>query len=283
MNELHDTDPGDGARIAYRVFGEETAPALVLLHATLSTSGQLLGLARLLAAGGHRVLVPDRRGSGASRLEPARQVPVTRQVDDALALLDAEGIARAALVGHSFGGVVALELAARAPERVRAVVAFEPPYVAVAGERERTGMEAIGRATDEAFLAGGRPAAARAFMTAISSAAAWEALPKRTRAFLESEGGGAYADAGMGGLAPDALGGITAPVTLLAGTRSEPFYRPLARALADRIPGARLRVLDGLAHTSPITEPALVAPAILEALASWDASAASVPALESAP
>ena len=49
-------------------------------------------------------------------------------VDDVRAYLDARGIGRAAFVGISMGGVIALEMAARHPERVEAVVAYEPPY-----------------------------------------------------------------------------------------------------------------------------------------------------------
>ena len=104
-------------------------PLVVLLHATLSTGRQLAPLARALAAPGDlRVVAPDRRGSGERRLDPPRAVDVAEHLADLAALLDAEGAGRAVLVGHSFGGVVALEAAARLPERVAAVVAYEPPY-----------------------------------------------------------------------------------------------------------------------------------------------------------
>ena len=59
---------------------------------------------------------------------------------------------------------------------------------------------------------------------------------------------------------------ITAPVTILTGGASEPFYAPIAEAVAARIPGARRDTLDGLSHPAPITEPVLVAAAIRAAL-----------------
>jgi len=62
-------------------------------------------------------------------------------------------------------------------------------------------------------------------------------------------------------------------VTILTGTASEPFYAPIARAVVERIPGARLVVFDGLRHTAPITDPEPVAAAILQAIA-----AAGIPA-----
>ena len=49
---------------------------------------------------------------------------------------------------------------------------------------------------------------------------------------------------------------------LLTGSDSEPFYAPIAAELARRIPGARVRALEGLRHPSPITDPPSVLAAI---------------------
>ena len=156
---------------------------------------------------------------------------------DLEALLDGEGMGRAVLLGHSFGGVVALEAAARLPDRVVAVVAWEPPYGPLAEARVRRAFARVARATVEAGVAEGRPAAARAFMRGVAGRRAWDALPERTRTFLEAEGGGAVADAAMRGLEPDGLARIACPVTIVTGSLSEPFYAPIADALAATIPG----------------------------------------------
>jgi pimeloyl-ACP methyl ester carboxylesterase len=243
-------------------------PFVVVLHATLSTGRQLAPLARALAAGGDlRVAAPDRRGSGARRLDPPRPVTIAEHLADLEVLLDGEGVGRAILVGHSFGGVVALEAAARLPDRVAAVVAYEPPYVAIGDARARRGFEEIARATAEAANRDGPAAAARAFIDGVGGPGAWPALPERTRSFLAGEGGGAVADVAMTGIDPDGLAGIVCPLTILGGGGSEPFYAPLADALAARIPGARRRILDGLRHTAPITDAPAVAAAVREALA----------------
>jgi pimeloyl-ACP methyl ester carboxylesterase len=71
----------------------------------------------------------------------------------------------------------------------------------------------------------------------------------------------------MAGLDPAALAGIACPITILTGGASEPFYAPIADALAARIAGARRFDLPGLRHTAPITEPYAVAAAVRAALA----------------
>jgi pimeloyl-ACP methyl ester carboxylesterase len=60
---------------------------------------------------------------------------------------------------------------------------------------------------------------------------------------------------------------IAAPVTLITGGASEPFYEPIADELARRIPGATRIRLDRLTHTTPITDPSAVVDTILAALA----------------
>jgi 3-oxoadipate enol-lactonase len=260
----------DGANLFYRAFaaanGAERGIPIVLLHATLSLSVQLIGLARLLAVRGP-VFALDRRGSGESAMPVPRPLDVVVHVADIAALLEAEEITAAILIGHSFGGVVALEAAARLPGRVCAVIAWEPPFGPLADAETRAGFATLATATGRAHMAGGAAAAAATFLDGVAGDGAWQALPDRARAFIAAQGDGAYVDAALGGLDPGGLSRIVAPVTILTGTASEPFYGPIARAVVERIPGARLVVLDGLRHTAPITAPEPVAAAILEAIA----------------
>lgn len=267
----------DGASLAYHAFtaahGAEQRTPFVLLHATLSASVQLAGLARLLAAGGP-VFALDRRGSRESAVPVARALDVAVHVADVAALLDAEGIAAAHLVGHSFGGVVALETAARHPGRVRTVTAWEPPYGPLADAETRAAFATVASATERAHASGGAAAAAAAFLDGVAGEGAWAALPDRVRAFLAAQGNGAFADAALGGLDAARLPRITARVTVLTGTASEPFYAPIARAVVERVPGARLVSLEGLRHPAPITDPEPVAAAIREAVAAAGIAAA---------
>lgn len=257
--------PG-GEAIGWRVTGAGPR-AVVLLPGTLSTAAQLDRLAAALAAPGDlTVHALDRRGSGSSRLATARPLDVAVHVADLVAYLDARGIERASLVGVSFGGVLALETAARRPDRVASVVAYEPPYGAIAEPTDRAWFEALAAATAAAHRTGGPAAAAETFLRAVAGDAAWERLPDRARAFLAAEGDGALADSSLTGLDPAGLARIGVPVALLTGDASEPFYAPLADALAARIPGARRVRLAGLRHTSPIIEAGAVAEAVRAAL-----------------
>jgi O-succinylbenzoic acid--CoA ligase len=232
-------------------------PALLLLHATLSSGAQLLRLAAELAPHG-RVLLLDRRGSGGSRMAVAAPVDVARHVADAAQVLAACGERDAIVVGHSFGGVVALELAARDPGLVRAVAAWEPPYLPLAAEADRDALLRVAGLVRRAHAARGPAGAARVFMDIVSPGA-WDRLRSAQREALEAEGDGVLADAAMPDLDAESLRAIRVPVRLGTGDASEPVYAPITAALATRIPGATVTVLPGLRHFAPIVTPGPVA------------------------
>jgi pimeloyl-ACP methyl ester carboxylesterase len=201
-----------------------------------------------------------------------RPLDVAVHVDDALAVLDAEAVADAIVVGHSFGAVVALELAARHPGRVKAVVAWEPPYAPLADPATRALIADAGAATVRAHAAGGAPAAAETFVRAVAGDAALEALRGRSRDFILGEGDGALVDSSMRGLEPGGLARVAVPVVIAVGAASDPFYLPIADRLARRIPAARLVVLPGLRHPAPITDSQPIAALVGEVLAALDAA-----------
>lgn len=91
---------------------------IVLLHAGIVDSRAWEALTPFLLDAGHRVLAFDRRGTGASTTE---DVEFSNRADT-VAVLDAVGLGRAALVGNSIGGQVALDTAIEYPDRVAALV-----------------------------------------------------------------------------------------------------------------------------------------------------------------
>src|SRR5690242_15580020 len=107
-----------GCRLRYLVAGE--GEPLVLVHGLGGAASNWLALAPLLLPG-RRLLVPELPGHGGSSPLPA--APSLNAYADPLAsLVENEGASPAAVVGHSLGGAIALRLAIRRPETVRAVV-----------------------------------------------------------------------------------------------------------------------------------------------------------------
>ena len=109
-----------GCRIAYAVHGV-AGPALLLIH-SLGTTRELFAAQREPLGVHFRVVEFDLRGHGDSGA-PAGDYTLGQLAADALAVLDAAGIARAHVLGLSIGGLIALELAARAPARVDRLIA----------------------------------------------------------------------------------------------------------------------------------------------------------------
>jgi pimeloyl-ACP methyl ester carboxylesterase len=229
---------------------------VLLLPGTLSTAAQLdpvaASVARRANATVHAI---DRRGSGSSRLARVEPLDVGIHVRDLAAYLDARGIPAAAVVGISFGGVLAVEFSARHPSRALAVVAWEPPYGALAGSAAQAWLRTVADRTAAAHRAGGSAGAAETFLRLIAGDPAWDGLTERSRARLAAEGDGALSDSALVGLDPDGLARITAPTIIVTGGASRQFYEPLAAAIVARIPGARQVALEGRSHAWPLTDP----------------------------
>ncbi len=101
-------------------------PCVVFIHGALNDHSVWTLLARWCAHHGHGVLALDQPGHGRSAGAPLASVEAL--ADWVLALLDAAGVATAALVGHSMGSLIALEAAGRAPERVTRLVMMGTAY-----------------------------------------------------------------------------------------------------------------------------------------------------------
>jgi pimeloyl-ACP methyl ester carboxylesterase len=95
-------------------------PTVVFIHGVLNDHSVWILQTRYFAHHGWNVLAVDLPGHCRSAGEPPRSVQEAARF--IIALLDAAGVRRAALVGHSFGSLIALEAAASAPERVSQLV-----------------------------------------------------------------------------------------------------------------------------------------------------------------
>jgi pimeloyl-ACP methyl ester carboxylesterase len=119
--------PTGGGEVAFLDFGAPSRPVdVVFLHANgFNVRAYRTILAPL--AGELRALAPDQRGHGKTRLPT--DYPRTSWLDlkdDLIAFLDAMGLARVVLAGHSMGGTASLLAAAEVPHRVRALVLLDP-------------------------------------------------------------------------------------------------------------------------------------------------------------
>jgi lipase len=105
-------------------WGDPAAPPAVCLHGISAHGRRFRRLAEERLARRHRVLAPDLRGHGRSGWEPPWTIAT--HLDDVLETVAAAGVECADWIGHSFGGRLVLELAAREPERVGRVVLLDP-------------------------------------------------------------------------------------------------------------------------------------------------------------
>lgn len=107
------------ATLFFRDLGGAGHPPLVVLHGMLGSSRNWQTAGRDLANTFH-VLAPDLRNHGESPHDPVMDYPA--MMDDVLGWLDAQGLERVNLLGHSMGGKVAMLLACRHPQRVERLI-----------------------------------------------------------------------------------------------------------------------------------------------------------------
>lgn len=112
-----------GVRLAYRAWGREAAPPVVLLHALGEASADWAPVARALAPS-WPVYAPDLRGHGASDWPGG--YTIDQLTDDLAAFLDALSLDRVVLGGHSIGAPPAYLYAAGHPERVARLILEDP-------------------------------------------------------------------------------------------------------------------------------------------------------------
>jgi pimeloyl-ACP methyl ester carboxylesterase len=242
----------DGLRIAYRAAGGG-AP-VVLLHGGWSDGRewrlQLEGLADEF-----RVIAWDAPGCGASA-DPPSDFALDDYADAAASLLVVLGLERAHVVGMSFGGALAIALAARHPTAVRSLV-LASAYAGWKGSLPPDEVAArVARVVEEADEPPERWAAS--YLPGFFAGPVDPALVDEVLAIMcDSRPAGikamvrAFGDADL----RDALPGIDAPTLLLYGDQDTRAPLSVARALHEAIPDAELRVLPGVGHVSNVEAP----------------------------
>jgi pimeloyl-ACP methyl ester carboxylesterase len=227
--------------------GDPGAAPVLCLHTAGQSGVQWRHTAPALAARGYRVVVPDLPGHG--RSEPAPGGPVTDLGAYAawcLELADHLALARPAVVGCSIGGKIALDVAARAPQRLAGVVAMAADAwtggrPSARGLRRELSDVAAPSRTDRTHLGtlavlGGRVPRARAELIATMHRREDPAVS--TSDLLGWTGHDLR----------EVLPAITCPAHLVVGRDDLWLDVERVRWAAGRIPGARCTVLEGVGH-----------------------------------
>lgn len=250
-----------GRTLAAEAVGD--GPPVVLIHAGIADLRMWDDVVPALAAR-HRVVRYDLPGFGRSQLAG----DVVDPTEDLEAVLDAFAVERAALVGCSLGGRIALEFALARPQRVTALLLVAP------GLRDHSFSALVRRAgeeEDEAFERRDFASAAEAMVRV------WVIGPRRTAADVDPSviervremcvrSYELYADAlSAGGEPQDSdgpdppasarLGEIAVPTLVLVGDADVPDMLQIADRLEAGIPGARKVVWADVAHVPPMERP----------------------------
>jgi pimeloyl-ACP methyl ester carboxylesterase len=120
----HLVELDDGRRIGLSVGGRGVP--LLFMHGLLLSRKAYLRMLSRIAGMGFLVVAVDAAGHGDTGRLPGDACGFTDRADSVLRTLDALGIGQAVFVGHSMGGRMTIQLAARAPQRVLAAVLFDP-------------------------------------------------------------------------------------------------------------------------------------------------------------
>jgi pimeloyl-ACP methyl ester carboxylesterase len=247
------TLPG-GPHLHYVEQGPAGGEPVLLLHGYSDSSFSFSRLLPLLP-GDLRLLALDQRGHGQS----AKDQPSHTFADlaaDVVAFLDALGVERATIVGHSMGSMVAQRVAIDHPERVRRLVLIGS-MTKGASEVCRALLPEVRRLADPVDPAFVREFQRSTLCTPVPEAfferAVAESLTVPARIWRQ-----VHEDFVVQDTTP-ALGRIRAPTLVLYGERDAIFPRTDQETLAQGIPGARLRVFEGIGHAPHWERPELVA------------------------
>jgi pimeloyl-ACP methyl ester carboxylesterase len=265
--------------------------SVVLLHGKNFCGATWESSARALANAGYRVLVPDQIGFCKSAKPRAAQYSFEMLASFTRRLMEARGIGRAAIVGHSFGGMLAMRFAILYPEAVERLVLVNP-----LGLKDRS-EEGLPYVDVDTLWAGERKtsyASIKAYQQQNYYHGTWKPAYDRWVWMLA----GMYQGAGRDAVAlaqaktsemiktqPVAheLYRLKPPTTLLIGTldrtafgraQTPPNLRQfleaipaVARKAVTQMPNATLVPLDGLGHSPQVEDPARFEKVLLATLA----------------
>jgi pimeloyl-ACP methyl ester carboxylesterase len=223
----------------------------------------------------HRVIAPDFLGSGDNPPWPD-EAPFEFSMDVDLIERLVESAGRPVhLVGHSYGGLVAVTLARRIPERIRSLAVYDPVAFGVLhGASDAAGLSDLERAgRDPIFtdpVLGGGDAWFEVFVDYWNGPGAWRGMtPTGREAFLRVGRKVFYEVSSLMKDRTPASGyrNVPAPALCLGGAASPVAARRVVALLAEGFPQGRSLVVEGAGHMGPLTHGGVVNEAIVAHIA----------------
>jgi pimeloyl-ACP methyl ester carboxylesterase len=265
----------DGDELDVWVIGEGTP--VVFVHGAVMRDFLVPLADELTRQGDHQVIHYGRRGHGGHGL-PVEATDIPGQVPDVLAILDALGIEKAHVAGHSFGGYIAMELATRAPDRVLSALLLEPLFGQVV--RSTQGQEIMRTVAEVAmpniigqYANGDGYRAVSTFCEVTSGVEnarerVERALPKGARelavtdlaTFLQVD----RPAMGAWMAAPVPLPEATTPIVWIGSTDSGAVFDESRAHLQEQLPGTAAYTIADVGHYFPVLKPAETAVAVDE-------------------
>jgi pimeloyl-ACP methyl ester carboxylesterase len=255
----------DGRVVSYEEQG--AGPTVLLIHGSPGNGRAWQRVAERLADR-HRVVAPDLPGHGGTTPPPAGAPP---DVGSTAALLEAFlGVVGppALLVGHSYGGVVALALALRGRVPIGALALLEPVAVEALRLSGDDAAYASTRAVFEGYIAGvegGDPHQVRTMVDFWFGPGAFDRMAEPLRAYMVAQAATNVRDVRSTfreRYAVAAFQRLPMPVTTIVGGRSPEITRAIARAITTHAPKGSLVTLDGATHAMITTHAEPVAQAL---------------------
>ncbi|MBS2038001.1 alpha/beta hydrolase [bacterium] len=235
-------------------------PTLMMLHSGGMSGRQWRKLAEALSPH-YRVALPDFLGSGNNPPWSEAQAFDYHQDAEAIEKL-LEGLAQPAhLIGHSYGGLIALTLALRNPQAVASLSLYDPVAFGVLWDTgDVEGLDDLSRVAANPVFAddqrGGNEEWMQNFVDYWNGAGAWQQMPEPNRQAFLKVGRKVYCE--VRSLSEDrtplkAYQSLGMPTLLVYGEKTPPAARRVQRLLADTMPNARLQQLKGAGHMGPLT------------------------------
>lgn len=268
MRRRETPDDRDSPSAGPGYFAVGAGAPVVMLHSSLSSKSQWTALAGRLASR-FRVIALDLCGYG-DNAPPSGMAPFTLDEEVRLIAAHVDQLVapriRVHIVGHSYGGLVALRFAQCRSERVASLALYEPVVFRVLGDEDAAVADIERRAERilDLVTASRRHDAAQAFVDFWSGHGSYSSLPLSTQASIARRIDKVPLDfeaALCWPLGPTDLRAIFAPTLLLAGNRSPALVQRIVSSLTRALPNCRIDWLD-CGHMGPMTDAHRVNPRI---------------------